>query len=156
MIDGHGGVVIGSEMSAGVKNVYVEDCVMDSPNLDRAIRIKTNTKRGGFVDGVYVRNIKVGKVKEAVLRINMHYSVYGNQTGNFIPKISNVYLENITVRDAGKYAIYADGLENSKIDNVVFKNVKIDTVKEAFNLEYITNLQVIDTYINNKKIDQPN
>lgn len=156
MIDGHGGVVIGSEMSAGVKNVYVEDCVMDSPNLDRAIRIKTNTKRGGFVDGVYVRNIKVGKVKEAVLRINMHYSVYGNQTGNFIPKISNVYLENITVKDAGKYAIYADGLENSKIDNVVFKNVKIDTVKEAFNLEYITNLQVIDTYINNKKIEQPN
>lgn len=156
MIDGHGGVVIGSEMSAGVKNVYVEDCVMDSPNLDRAIRIKTNTKRGGFVDGVYVRNIKVGKVKEAVLRINMHYSVYGNQTGNFIPKISNVYLENITVKDAGKYAIYADGLENSKIDNVVFKNVKIETVKEPFNLEHIINLKVIDTYINNKKIDQPN
>lgn len=156
MIDGHGGVVIGSEMSAGVKSVYVEDCIMDSPNLDRAIRIKTNTKRGGFVDGVYVRNIKVGKVKESVLRINMHYSVYGNQTGNFIPKISNVYLENITVKDAGKYAIYADGLENSKIDNVVFKNVKIETVKEPFNLEHITNLQVIDTYIGNKKIEQPN
>lgn len=156
MIDGHGGVVIGSEMSAGVKNVFVEDCIMDSPNLDRAIRIKTNTKRGGFVDGVYVRNIKVGKVKEAVLRINMHYSVYGNQTGNYIPKITNVYLENITVKDAGKYAIYADGLENSKIDNVVFKNVKIDKVKQPFNLEHITNLQVIDTYIDNKKVEQPN
>lgn len=154
MIDGHGGVVIGSEMSAGVKNVYVEDCIMDSPNLDRAIRIKTNTKRGGIVDGVYVRNIKVGKIKEAVLKINMHYSVYGNQTGDFIPEVRNVYLENITVKDAGKYAIFADGLENSKIDNVVFKNVKIDAVKEDFSLKDITNLKIIDVYINNKKIQE--
>jgi len=155
MIDGHGGVVIGSEMSAGVKNVFVENCVMDSPNLDRAIRIKTNTKRGGVVDGVYVRNIKVGKVKEAVLKINMHYSVYGNQTGNFIPEIRNVHLENITVDDAGEYAIFADGLENSKIDNVIFKDVKINKVKQPFKLKDITNLQVINTYIDNKKVQQP-
>ena len=155
MIDGHGGVVIGSEMSAGVTNVFVEDCIMDSPNLDRAIRIKTNTKRGGVVDGVYVRNIKVGKVKETVLRINMSYSVYGNQTGAFIPEVRNIYMENIKVKDGGKFAIYADGLENSKIDNVVFKNVTIEKVKEAFSLEHITNLQIIETYINNKKIKQP-
>lgn len=156
MVDGHGGVVIGSEMSAGVKNVYVEDCVMDSPELDRAIRIKTNTRRGGIVDGVYVRNIKIGKVKEAVLRITLHYSVYGNQTGNFIPQVRNVFLENITVKDAGKYAIYADGLENSKIDNIVFKNIKIDKVKEAFKLKDVTNLKIIDTYIDNKKVEQTN
>ena len=155
MMDGHGGVVIGSEMSAGVKNVFVEDCTMDSPNLDRAIRLKTNSKRGGVVDGVYVRNIKVGKVKEAVLHITMHYSVYGNQTGNFIPQIRNIFLENFTVKDAGDYAIFADGLENSKIDNVIFKNIKIDKVKEAFKLKDITNLQVIDTYINNEKVTQP-
>lgn len=155
MIDGHGGVVIGSEMSAGVRNVFVEDCVMDSPNLDRAIRIKTNTKRGGVVDGVYVRNIKVGKVKEAVLKINMHYSVYGNQTGNFIPEIRNVHLENITVDDAGEYAIFADGLENSKINNVIFKDVKIKKVKQPFKLKDVTNLQVINTYIDNKKVQQP-
>lgn len=155
MIDGHGGVVIGSEMSAGVKNVYVEDCTMDSPNLDRAIRLKTNSKRGGVVDGVYVRNIKVGKVKEAVLHITMNYSVYGNQTGNFIPEIKNIYLENFTVDDAGDYAIFADGLEKSKIDNVVFKNVKIKKVKENFSLKHITNLQVIDTYIDGKKVAQP-
>lgn len=48
MLDGHGGVVIGSEISAGVRNVFVENCIMDSPNLERAIRIKTNSKRGGL------------------------------------------------------------------------------------------------------------
>lgn len=150
MIDGHGGVVIGSEMSAGVQNVFVENCTMDSPNLDRAIRIKTNTKRGGIVDGVFVRNIKVGKVKESVLRINMSYNIYGNQTGNFIPEIKNIYLENITVEDGGKYAIYADGLENSKIKNVFLDNVRIKKVKEEFLITHMENLKITNTKINNK------
>ena len=155
MIDGHGGVVIGSEMSAGVKNVFVENCEMDSPNLDRAIRLKTNTKRGGIIDGVYVRNIKVGKVKEAVLKVEMTYSIYGNQEGNFIPKISNIYIENSTVVDGGKYMILADGLDNSKIQNIVFKNVKIGKVKTPFSIKNIDKLTIIDTFINNQKIQQP-
>lgn len=156
MIDGHGGVVIGSEMSAGVKNVYVENCTMDSPNLDRAIRIKTNSRRGGVVDGVYVRNLTVGKVKEAVLKINLHYAIYADQTGNFIPKVKNVILENVTVKDGGKFAILADGIESSPIENVTFKNVKIEKVEENFSLKHVVNLQIIDTYINNKKIEQTN
>nr|WP_026705478.1 glycoside hydrolase family 28 protein [Flavobacterium soli] len=156
MIDGHGGVVIGSEMSAGVKNVFVENCTMDSPNLDRAIRIKTNSRRGGVVDGVYVRNLTVGKVKEAVLKINLHYAIYGDQTGTFIPKVKNVILENVTVKDGGKFAILADGIESSPIENITFKNVKIEKVGENFSLKHVSNLQIIDTYINNKKIDQAN
>ncbi|GGD23701.1 glycoside hydrolase family 28 protein [Flavobacterium orientale] len=155
MIDGHGGVVIGSEMSAGVKNVFVENCFMDSPQLDRAIRLKTNTKRGGVVDGLYVRNIQVGKVKEAVLHITMNYSVYaGQRDGDFIPKIKNIVLENITVKDGGKYAIFADGIESSPIENITFKNVKIENVKKNFMLKHVTNLKLIDTYINNQKIEQ--
>lgn len=152
MIDGHGGVVIGSEMSAGVKNVFAYNCYMDSPNLDRVIRLKTNTKRGGFVDGVYAKNITVGQVKEAVLHITMKYSVYGNQTGSFTPTIKNILLENITVKNAGKYAIFADGLENSKIDNIIFNKVSIDTAKENFLINHVSNLKLIDTYINHKKI----
>ncbi len=155
MIDGHGGVVIGSEMSAGVKNVFVYNCFMDSPELDRAIRLKTNTRRGGVVDGFFVKNLTVGQVKEAVLHITMNYGIYANQTGNFIPTIKNIYLENVTVKNSGKYAIFADGLENSKIENITFKNVKIDKVKENFLLKNVENLKVIDTYINNEKIIMP-
>lgn len=156
MIDGHGGVVIGSEMSAGVSNVFVENCIMDSPNLDRAIRIKTNSKRGGIVDGVYVRNIKVGQVKEAVLKVNMHYATYKNQTGDFIPKIKNILLENVTVKDGGHYGILAKGYKESPIDNIKFKNVKIEKVDEAFLLENVTNLVLIDTYINGSLMQSPN
>jgi len=126
MIDGHGGVVIGSEISAGVNNVFVENCVMDSPNLDRAIRIKTNSKRGGIIEDVFVRNLEIGTVKECVLKLNMFYNVYGSQTGNFIPTIRNINLENVTVKNGGKYSVWAEGYKESPVENITLKNVKIE------------------------------
>ena len=155
MIDGHGGVVIGSEMSAGVTNVFVEDCVMDSPNLDRAIRIKTNSKRGGVVDGVYVRNLEVGQVKEAVLKVNMFYATYNNQTGNYIPTVQNILLENIKVKNGGYYGILAKGYKESPIKNITFNNVVIEKVDKAFSLENTVNIRLIDTYINGSLMQSP-
>jgi polygalacturonase len=52
MKNGHGGVVIGSEMTGGVRSIFTENCIMDSANLDQAIRVKTNSVRGGFVENV--------------------------------------------------------------------------------------------------------
>lgn len=150
MIDGHGGVVIGSEISAGVRNVFVENCVMDSPNLDRAIRIKTNSKRGGVIENIYVRNIEVGEVKEAVLRINMFYDYYGNQSGDFMPVVQNIYLENIKVKYGGKYGILAKGYKESTIKNVTLKNVVIEKVDTLYSLENVENLRFENTYINGK------
>ncbi|MGA9212461.1 glycoside hydrolase family 28 protein [Kaistella sp.] len=155
MIDGHGGVVIGSEMSAGVKNVFVYNCFMDSPQLDRAIRLKTNSVRGGTVDGLYVKKITVGEVKEAVLHITMDYKDYSNRKGDAIPQIRNILLEDVIVKNGGKYAIFAEGLENSKIENITFKNVKIDKVQENFMIKNVDHLKIINTYINNKKIVIP-
>ncbi|HSQ47971.1 MAG TPA: glycoside hydrolase family 28 protein [Lutibacter sp.] len=148
MIDGHGGVVIGSEASAGVRNVFVDNCVMDSPNLDRAIRIKTNSKRGGVIENIYVRNLVVGEVKEAVLRINMFYDYYGNQTGDFMPVVQNIHLENIKVKYGGKYGILAKGYKESTIKNVTFKNVVIEKVDSLYSLENVENLKFENTYIN--------
>lgn len=155
MIDGHGGVVIGSEMSAGVKNVFAYNCEMDSPELDRAIRVKTNIQRGGYVDGLYVKNIKVGQVKEAVVRLNMNYNTEGTIAEPVFPKIKNIFIEDVTVENGGKYVVFADGLPESKIDNVVLKNVKIKQVKENFNLKNITNLKLIDVTINGQKVNSP-
>lgn len=85
----------------------------------------------------------------------MKYSVYGNQTGDFIPKIKNIYMENITVKDAGKYVIFADGLENSKIENITLKNINIDKVKDEFKINNIKNLKITESYIKDKKIITP-
>ncbi|MEN2398833.1 glycoside hydrolase family 28 protein [Flavobacterium sp. MC2016-06] len=153
MIDGHGGVVIGSEISAGVNNVFVENCVMDSPNLDRAIRIKTNSKRGGVIEDVYVRNLEVGTVKECVLKLNMFYNVYGSQTGNFIPVIRNINIENVTVKYGGKYSVWAEGYATSPVENITLKNVKIEKVDSLYLLKNVKNINFINTYINDKKVE---
>ena len=155
MLDGHGGVVMGSEMTGGIKNVFVENCEMDSPNLDRAIRIKSNSRRGGIVENVFVRNIKVGQVKEAVLKINMFYNVYGNQTGNFIPQVKNVVLENVQVKDGGEFGVLAKGYAELPIENVTLKNVTIEKVGKPFSVENVKNLQFINTYINGEKVASP-
>tara|TARA_R110002167_G_scaffold353193_1_gene566366 strand:+ start:1581 stop:3032 length:1452 start_codon:yes stop_codon:yes gene_type:complete len=150
MIDGHGGVVIGSEISAGVKNVYVENCIMDSPNLDRAIRIKTNTKRGGTVENVYVRNLVVGQVREAVLKINLFYGIYANQEGNYMPEVRNISLENVQVDYGGKYGILAEGHEELPISDITFKDVTIKRVDSLYKLRNVKNINFINTYINGK------
>ncbi|KAF2515593.1 glycoside hydrolase family 28 protein [Flavobacterium foetidum] len=156
MIDGHGGVVIGSEISAGVNNVFVENCVMDSPNLDRAIRIKTNSRRGGIIENIYVRNLEVGTVKECVLKLNMFYNVYGSQTGNYIPVIRNVSLENVNVKNGGKYSVWAEGYKESPVENITLKNVKIQKVDSVYLLKNVKNINFINTYINEKKVETIN
>ncbi len=156
MFDGHGGVTIGSEISAGVSNVYVENCVMNSPNLDVAIRLKTNSRRGALIENFYVRNIEIGQVREAIVKVDMFYNVHGNQTGNFIPRIENISLENVKVKNAGKYSILAKGYKESPIKNITFKNVTIEKVSTPFSIENVTNLNFIDTYINGELVKNPN
>jgi polygalacturonase len=150
MLDGHGGVTIGSEISGGVSNVFVENCKMDSPNLDIAIRLKTNSKRGGLIENFYVRNIEIGQVKDAVLKVDMFYNVHGNQNGSFIPRIENIYLENVKVKNGGKYGILAKGYKESPIKNITFKDVIIENVKQPFSVENVDNLKFINTNINGK------
>lgn len=122
MADGHGGVVIGSEISGGCDNIFAEDCKMDSPNLDRVLRIKTNTCRGGINQNIYMRNIQVGQCKEAVMRINLVYEPNEIAERGHIPTVRNVYMENVTCNKS-KYGVLINGLEESdQIYNIHVKN----------------------------------
>ncbi len=118
MKDGHGGVVLGSEMSGGIRNVFVENCEMDSPHLERAIRLKSNSLRGGYLENLYVRNIKVGQVADAVVRINLNYD---RDRGEHPPRVQNIFIEGVT-SERSKYPLYFAGLNDSKIENVVLEN----------------------------------
>lgn len=128
MKNGHGGVVIGSEISGGVKNVFVEDCKMDSPNLERVIRIKTNTCRGGVTDGVYVRNVKVGQCKESVLKINLVYEPKEHSQRGFYPQVRNVWLDNVN-SESSRYGAFIDalpdrlGVSDIRVTNCRWKGV---------------------------------
>ncbi len=111
MADGHGGVVIGSEISGGCRNLYVENCRMDSPNLDRVIRIKTSNARGGLIENIYVRNVTVGRCREAVLRINLDYEPKEMCARGFNPTVCNVNLENVSCQQS-KYGVWFCGLDS--------------------------------------------
>ena len=128
MEDGHGGVVIGSEISGGCENVYAENCVMDSPHLERILRIKTNNCRGGQVQNINMRNVVVGQCKEAVVKINLDYERKEICYRGFEPIVNNVNVENVTCQksDYGVLIIGRDSLEN--VYDINIKNCKFDGV----------------------------
>ena len=150
MRNGHGGVVLGSEISGGVKNVFVEDCQMDSPNLDRAIRIKTNSVRGGTLENIFVRNLTIGEVSEAVLKINFYYEE--GDAGKFTPTVNNVVLENITSKKS-PYAVWIKAYEHSKVKNLIIRNSRFENVGNDNLLENVEYLSFKDVTINNKEIN---
>ncbi len=121
MEDGHGGVVVGSEITGGCQNVFVENCKMDSPNLDRVLRIKTNTCRGGIIENIYMRNVTVGQCKESVMRINLGYEPEEPAKRGFIPTVRNVYMSNVTCQKS-EYGIRLNGLDDA--DNIYNINVE--------------------------------
>ncbi|PKP10147.1 MAG: glycoside hydrolase [Bacteroidetes bacterium HGW-Bacteroidetes-4] len=147
MKDGHGGVVIGSEISGGCRNVFVENCKMDSPNLDRALRIKTNSLRGGVIENIYMRNCEIGEVKQAVLLVNFYYEQ--GDVGTHTPIVRNIFLDNIT-SEKSKYAVYLHGYERSPIQNIQINNSQFNGVKKDVFVEHADSISFNNVAINNK------
>jgi polygalacturonase len=151
MKDGHGGVVIGSETSGGTRNVFAENCTMDSPNLDRALRIKTNSVRGGTIENIYLRNIKIGQVAEAVLKVNFQYGE--GDAGDFTPTVRNINMENVT-SGKSRYALSISGYERSPITGIHLKNCNFKNVEKSNVLIGIENLTLKNVKINGETVDQ--
>ena len=131
MQNGHGGVVIGSEISGGCQNVFAENCEMDSPSLDRVLRIKTNSCRGGIIENINMRNITVGQCGEAVLKINTDYEPREVCCRGFYPQVRNVTMENVTCNKS-KYGVMIVGYDDPKlaytVNNITVKNCQFDGV----------------------------
>ncbi|HEX8072317.1 MAG TPA: glycoside hydrolase family 28 protein [Pyrinomonadaceae bacterium] len=119
MQDGHGGVVIGSEISGDCRNVFIENCKMDSPNLDRALRFKSNALRGGVLENVYMRNVEIGRVAEAVLTIDFLYDT--GARGPFKPVLRNVQIEHVT-STASPRILWIVGFPGAIIEGVRFSD----------------------------------
>jgi len=150
MKDGHGGVVIGSEISGSCRNVYAENCTMDSPNLDRALRIKTNSVRGGVVENIYMRNVKVGEVKEAVLLVSFTYQE--GDKGNFTPIVRNIFVKNVT-SDKSDYGLHLECYERSPVTNIYIDSCRFNGVKNGNFIKYADSLHFNEFYINDKQVE---
>jgi len=149
MRDGHGGVVIGSEISGGARNVFVRNCRMSSPNLDRALRIKTNSVRGGVVEHIYMRDIEVGEVSDAVVRVNFLYEE--GDAGHFKPIVRDVEIRNVTCEKSER-ALYLRGYVDSPITNVRLVDCRFENVADESTIEHVQGLVLDHVFINGELV----
>ena len=155
MKNGHGGVVIGSEISGGYRNLFVENCEMDSPELDRVIRIKTSTCRGGVIENVFVRNVTVGQCREAVLRINLQYENRENCQRGFTPTVRNVHLKNVTCQKS-QLGVLIIGLEDpSLVNNISVEDSHFNNVaKDGNDIKSAKDVTFKNLYINGRLVSE--
>jgi polygalacturonase len=148
MKDGHGGVTLGSETSGDIRNVYVENCKMDSPELLVALRIKTNSFRGGKIENIFMRNCPVGQVAGAVLDIDLFYEE--GEGGAFTPLVRNVVMEDVTCGKS-KVAVSLKGYKSAPIRDVSLARCTFNHVEKENVIQNVTGLRVSDVTVNGQK-----
>ena len=135
---GHGGVTIGSEISGGARDVFVEKCEMSSPDLERGLRIKTNAMRGGVVENVFVRDVTIGEVGNAI-DIDMLYEE--GAAGGFPPTVRNVRVERMTVGKA-VHALFLRALDGSPLRGLVVADSTFRDVAKGNRVEGTVDLDL--------------
>jgi polygalacturonase len=147
MAAGHGGITIGSEMSGGARNVFAENCRLDSPDLERGLRLKTNSARGGFIENVFVRDIEIGTVQLAPIEIDLRYGP--PESGAFKPVVRNIQVERM--RSArSRHGVYIRGLEDSPVRDIVVRDSVFRGVQNGHVIEGAVNIE-LDNVIVEKK-----
>lgn len=131
MLHGHGGVTIGSEMSGGVKDVLVQNCVFNGTQV--GLRLKTLRGRGGVVENLTFDGVQMNHIKDQAFLIDENYGSNGSAlpsgpVTDATPAIRNLNFDNITVNGA-KQAVFFNGLQELPIQYITFHNVRITADK---------------------------
>ena len=138
------GLTIGSEMSGGVRYVFMEDCQIGS--VESAIFFKSNLDRGGAVEHIRARNIEVNLTSRAVIQFMTDYS--GWRGNHYPPVFRDFIIEDVTCKKADKYGINAVGKEGAPIRDIVIRNVLIENAKIPQLLSYIENFRFENVSVN--------
>jgi polygalacturonase len=145
MRDGHGGVVIGSEISGGARAIFAERCRMDSPRLDRVLRFKTNSMRGGVIERIAMRHVTVGQVAEAIVAADFFYEE--GDAGRFTPILRDIDVRDVSSRRS-KYAFLLRGYERSPIAHVRVSDCTFDGVESPDVIEAVRDLVLSNVRVN--------
>ena len=141
---GHGGFVVGSEMSGGVKNILVDQCQF--LGTDVGLRFKSTRGRGGIVENIYIKNISMTDIKTDAITFNMYYggksvaemladgdnpdNVTKKPVDETTPIFRNIDIRNIVCNGAGR-AMEFNGLPEMPIDGITLQNITILAKKHA-------------------------
>jgi len=139
---GHGGVVIGSEMSGGVRNIEVVNCVFDG--TDVGLRFKTTRGRGGVVENIRIANLAMSNIRNEAILFDMYYAIKEDRPeplSERTPRFRNFHIANITCRSAGR-AINLRGLPEMPIEAITIENATLSaeagvTIAEAADIALI-------------------
>ncbi|MFB9862824.1 glycoside hydrolase family 28 protein [Rufibacter immobilis] len=141
---GHGGFVVGSEMSSGVRNVHVSDCTF--MGTDIGLRFKSTRGRGGVVENIWISNIDMINIPTQAISFNLFYG--GNSpvleedqrasdeartdkpvpVTEETPSFKNIWMRNITVSGADE-AVALQGLPEMNLQNVTIENAYLKARK---------------------------
>ncbi len=153
MMSGHGGVVIGSEMSGGVKRVTISNCVFDG--TDRGIRLKSTRGRGGVVEDIRISNIVMNNISKEALVFNLKYSKMPQEAfSERTPVFRNVFVSGVSVRDVNT-PIKVVGLEEAPITDIVLRDIFIQDAKQSCIFEDYKDVVLDDVFINGKEFTLP-
>ena len=141
---GHGGVVIGSEISGGARNIFVEHCSMSSPDLERGIRFKTNSIRGGVIEHIRYRDITIGEVQNAIV-IDFHYEE--GDAGKFDPTVRDIEIRNLVCQRADQ-VFQVRGFERAPIKDLRLVDVHFQKAGGIGVLEHVEGLTAQNVTIN--------
>lgn len=140
-------VVMGSEMSSGVRNIYVEDCDY-AGYLKRGIYLKSNPDRGGEISNIYVNNVHFGEVLDCF----MVTSNYHNEGTEFPTNIQDIYISNVTCKKANNYGIYIKGHELKKVHGFTIENFRVDSASRGVFVDYAENINLSQVSVDGKSV----
>ena len=147
MKDGHGGLTLGSEVTGGIRNVFVENCRLNSPHLNEAFRFKTNAMRGGVIENVYFRNITIGQVSDAIVQVDFNYQE--GAKGPEHPVVRNIDIRDVTSRKS-KYALQLRGFADSPMNDIHLERCTFENVGNPDIVENVRGLSETDVKVNGK------
>jgi polygalacturonase len=149
MKEGHGGVVVGSQISGGARWVFAENCRMDSPDLWYAIRFKNNALRGGLLEHFYYRDLEVGRVGRAAITCDFNYEEGAN--GPFIPRLENVVVERLRVRNAVR-VLDSQGLPQAPVNDITIRDCEFGGVTQPSIIKYTREVRLEKVRVNQRLV----
>lgn len=162
VLHGHGGFVIGSEMSSGARNIYVNNCLFNG--TDTGLRLKSTRGRGGVVEDIYVNNINMVGIAGDAFTFDLYYAnkpVGGKadkdaSVTDAVPPVTeetpcfkNLYISNITCQGAQR-AIYFNGLPEMPLENLILSN-SLFVCEKGAELHYAKDITFDNVKIQNSK-----
>lgn len=150
MLSGHGGVVIGSEMSGSVRKVTISNCVFDG--TDRGIRIKSTRGRGGMVEDIRVSNIIMSNIKREAVVLNLKYSKMPVEPmSERTPLFRDISISGLTAVGV-KTPVKIVGLEEAPVTDIILRDINVKNAREKCIFENCERIRLTDVIVNGKEV----